>query len=121
MTALSVRVELPRGGPLRARLRARPDAMELVFANSSAVLANADLSRATLQRALVAPRIIITLESAIQIAGHEPLSTLRLLGLPWQRRELQRYVDEINGRVADRERFNPPSRPRSGNSGPRKY
>lgn len=119
MTMLPVRVELPRGGPLRARLRARPDAIELVFANSSVLLGNADLCRATLERALVAPRIIITLESGISIAGHGPLTSLRLLGPPWQRRELQRYVDEINGRVADRERFSPPSRRKSGSSGPR--
>ena len=112
MIVLPVRVQ-PEDGtgdrtqPFPAWLSAVPDAIELSTGARSTAIPNGCLERASVTRALIDPRLNISLNAPIYMYRYGEVTRLRLHTKPWYRRELQRYADEINERVYDRGRFKP--------------
>ncbi len=109
MIVLPVRVHTDAHGTeaFFAWLRAAPNAIELSTGARSTTIPNKCLERASVTRALIDPRLNISLNSPIFLQRHGEITWLRLHTKPWYRRELQRYADEINERVWDRGRFEP--------------
>lgn len=107
MRALTVRVSSESGPQLRFRLRAKPDGLELSTGARRTHIGNATLEHATVRHALIAPCLWVRFKKQVDVHGLGPVETLRMLARPWHRRELQRYADEINGRVYDRARIAP--------------
>ncbi|MFW6388119.1 MAG: hypothetical protein ACOC0B_02480 [bacterium] len=103
MRSLMVHVAAESGPQLRFRLRAKPDGLELSTGARSTYIGNAALEHATVRHALLAPCLWVRLKLQVDVHGLGPVSTLRIFARPWDRRELQRYADEMNGRVYDRD------------------